>query len=62
ISKNLGPPRYIGVGDGGDGGGGTPFRGAHLDALGRPPLWGFGTSIAVPGASGGLSRSIDALK
>ncbi|KAE8357211.1 hypothetical protein BDV27DRAFT_164724 [Aspergillus caelatus] len=58
----LGPPRYIGVGDGGDGGGGIPLGGAHLDAFGRPPPWGFGASIAVPEASGGLSRSIDALK
>ncbi|KAB8212811.1 hydroxymethylglutaryl-CoA reductase [Aspergillus novoparasiticus] len=59
ISRVLGPPRYIGVGDGG---GGIPLRGTHLDALGSPPLRGFGTSIAVPEVSGGISRSLDALK
>ncbi|KAE8371093.1 hypothetical protein BDV26DRAFT_147048 [Aspergillus bertholletiae] len=52
MSRALGPPRYIGVGDGGSGG--TPLRGIHLDALGGPPLWGFRASIEVPGALEGL--------
>jgi hypothetical protein len=52
ISRVLGAPRYIGVGVGG---GCIPLRGTHRDALGRPPPWGFGTSIVVPGALGGLS-------
>jgi hypothetical protein len=52
ISRALGAPRYVGVGvDGGC----IPLRGAHRDALDRPPPWGFGTSIVVPGALGGLS-------